>query len=440
MMAQLLILIPTKITLTIKNLTLLKMKKQIIIALAISASAFSFAQKKELKEAEKAIKGSNFAVAKTNLKLAESLMSAMDDKTKAQYYYLNAQALYAGGAGSTNDIDAAIESLEKVTGAYGAESGELKEKMVNAIVTKGSDFYDKKDFSSASDYFEKAFKVSKRDTVYLYYAAASSVNVEDYDRALKLYEELKKLNYTGKAKEFYATNKETGKEEVFDKPTRDIYVRSGTHTTPGERVTESKKPEIVKNVAYIYVSKGENEKAIQAIKDAKAESPDDVNLIMSEASIYLKMGKPDEFKTLMEKASQMDPNNPVIQFNLGVMSADSGDAENAKKYYDKAIQLDPKYTDAYMNMAILLLEKETRIVEEMNGLGTSSADNKRYDQLIESRKTVYTDAVPYLEKALALDTKNVNAAKTLMNIYSILGETAKQKEMKEKVDSIEAGN
>ncbi|MGE5944644.1 MAG: hypothetical protein ACM31G_09925, partial [Flavobacteriales bacterium] len=94
------------------------MKKQIIIALAISISAFSFAQKKELKAVEKAIKGNNYAEAKSALKQAESLMSAMDEKAKAQYYYLNAQALYAGGAGSMADIDAAIESLGKVEGAY----------------------------------------------------------------------------------------------------------------------------------------------------------------------------------------------------------------------------------------------------------------------------------------------------------------------------------
>ncbi|HMR15303.1 MAG TPA: hypothetical protein PKD13_02370, partial [Mariniflexile sp.] len=81
------------------------MKKQIIIAVAISLSAFSFAQKKELKEAEKALKGNNYAEAKTALKQAETMMSSMDDKLKDQYHYLHAQALYAGGAASINDIE-----------------------------------------------------------------------------------------------------------------------------------------------------------------------------------------------------------------------------------------------------------------------------------------------------------------------------------------------
>lgn len=412
------------------------MKKQIIIALAISMSAFSFAQKKELRAVEKAIKGNNYAEAKSALKQAESLMSAMDDKTKAQYYYLNAQALYAGGAGSMADIDAAIESLGHVKDAYVAESDELKQNMVSTILTKGNALYENKDFSSSSKYFEKAYRLSERDTTFLYYAAATAVNVQEYDRALGLYEELKQLGYTGIEKQFYATNKETGEEDVLDKAARDLYVRSGTHSNPGERITESKKPEIVKNVALIYVSKGDNEKAIAAIKDARAESPNDVNLILSEANIYFEMGNNEEFKKLLEQATQMDPNNAELQYNLGVLSAEAGDVAAAKKYYDKTIELKPEYVNAYINSAALVLDKEKSLIEEMNGLGTSTKDNKRYDELVEVRKTIYKEAIPYLEKAISYDANNVSAAKTLMNIYSVLGETEKQKEMKAKVDSL----
>ena len=71
------------------------MKKQLILALAISIGTFSFAQKKELRTAEKAIKNNDFAEAKASLKQAETLMSSMDDKMKANYHYLNGQALYA---------------------------------------------------------------------------------------------------------------------------------------------------------------------------------------------------------------------------------------------------------------------------------------------------------------------------------------------------------
>src|SRR5690606_22123613 len=144
----------------------------------------------------------------------------------------------------------------------------------------------------------------------------------------------------------------------------------------------------------------------------------------------------EQFKKLLEEATQMDPNNAQLQYNLGVLSADAGDTEAAKKYYDKTIQLKPDYVDAYIASAALVLAKEKSLIEEMNGQVTSAKDNKRYDELVEVRKTIYKEAIPYLEKALNYDSKNINAAKTLMNIYSVLGETEKHNEMKAKVDSL----
>jgi tetratricopeptide (TPR) repeat protein len=416
------------------------MKKQIVLALAFSISAFSFAQKKELKAVEKAIKGNNFAEAKAALKQAEALMSSMDDKSKAQYYYLFAEALYANGAGNMADIDSAIESLDKVNGSFGTESAELKQTIVNKLLTKGNEAYEKKDFSTSSKYFEKAYRGSTKDTLFLYYAAATAVNVQEYDRALGLYEELKNLGYTGIEKQYFATNVETQKEELLDKNTRDLYVKAKSHIKPGERLTESKKPEIVKNIALIYVSQNKDEEAIKAMKDARAESPDDINLLLSEANIHYKMGNTEEFKNLLEKATQMDPNNPELQYNLGVIYGESDHPEDAKAYYEKAIELDPNYVNAYINISALVLSKEEAIIKEMNGLGSSKKDDLRYDQLREERQELYKQAVPYLTKALNIDSKNLSAAKTLMNIYSILGETEKNKEMKAKVEALEAGN
>ena len=221
---------------------------------------------------------------------------------------------------------------------------------------------------------------------------------------------------------------------------RDISVKTKTHTQPFEKLTDSKKPEIVKNIALIYVSQGNNEKALEAMKDARAESPDDVNLLLSEANVYFKMGNTEKFSELLQEATKMDPKNAELQYNLGVISADSGKTDEAKAYYEKAIELDPEYINAYINLSALVLSKEEAIIEEMNGLGTSAADDKRYEELREQRQGIYREAIPTLAKALEIDPESISAAKTLMNIYSILGETDKYKELKEMVDALEAAN
>ena len=416
------------------------MKKQIIIAIAISISAFSFAQKKELKSAEKAIKSNNFAEAKGALAQAESLMSGMDDKSIAKYYFLTGQTLYANGKGSLTDMDAALENFNKAESEYKSEIAELKQVMLSGLLKSGNDAYSEKDYSKASKYFERSYRLAERDTVYLYYAAATAINVQEYDRALTLYEELKDLGYTGIETEYYATNIETGEEEVLDKNTRDLYVQGKSHIKPGERKSDSKQPEIVKNIALIYVSNGDNEKALAAMKEARAQSPDDVNLILTEANVHYKMGNTEEFKNLLTKATEMDPKNAELQYNLGVISAESDQPEEARGHYEKAIELDPDYINAYINLSALVLAKEEPIIKEMNSLGSSKADNAKYDELREERTELYKEAVPYLTKALEIGPKNINAARTLMNIYSILGETDKYKSLKEKVEAMEGEN
>lgn len=414
------------------------MKNQIIIALTILMSTISFAQKKELKAIEKAIKNSNYSEAKVELSKLQPMLSTIDGKLSSQFYFLKAQALYANGAGSNDDINIALGCLSKVTEGFDEEIAQLKNEMMNNFLAKGNSAYENKEYEIASNDFEKAYRVSPKDTVYLYYAAATSVNSQDFDRALVLYKELKDLGYTGIEKQYYATDKETGKEVILDKNTRDLYVKSGTYIKPGERITESKKAEIVKNIALIYVSKNENEKALAAMKDARAEDPDDVNLILSEANVHYKMGNKEKFKKLLELATTKDPKNAELQYNLGVIAGESDNPEEAMKYYNKSIELDPTYINAYINSAALILDKEQAIIEEMNGLGTSKKDDMRYDELRELRKGVYKEAIPFLLKAYEIDPENLSAAKTLMNIYSVLGETDKYKEMKEKVDAIEA--
>jgi tetratricopeptide (TPR) repeat protein len=174
------------------------------------------------------------------------------------------------------------------------------------------------------------------------------------------------------------------------------------------------------------------------MKEARAESPDDINLLLSEANIYYKIGNVEEFKNLLQLATTKDPKNPELQYNLGVIASESEHPDEAMAYYKKAIELDPKYVNAYINSAALVLNKEQALIEEMNGLGTSKKDDLRYEELRLLRQQIYKDAVPYLTEAYKIDDQNLSAAKTLMNIYSVLGETAKYNEMKAKVDVLEA--
>jgi len=418
------------------------MKKLVTIVCAAVISFSAFAQKNEVKAMEKALKKEDYAGAKAALKTADPLVGNMDEKTKDKFLFLKAQTLYAGGACTDEDLMASLKALESLSegSKYDSDAEELTTTMYNEVSRAAYAAVDEKDFKVASKKFEQIFRIKPADTTMLYYAASYAVNEGDYDTSLKHYKELKELGYTGISMNYYATNKETGQEEAFpNNKSREFALKSKAYIKPRDVKQKSRRAEIVKNIALIYVAQGKDEKALESMADARKENPDDLGLLLSEANVYLKMGDSDKFKSLMEEATEKDPNNPELQYNLGVLAAESGDNEAAEGYYQKAIDLNPEYTDAYTNMAVVILSGEQKLVEEMNGLGMSAADNKRYDELKEERTQLYKSAIPYLEKSLELESSNLNAAQTLMNIYSALGETDKYKAMKERVATMEAG-
>jgi tetratricopeptide (TPR) repeat protein len=133
----------------------------------------------------------------------------------------------------------------------------------------------------------------------------------------------------------------------------------------------------------------------------------------------------DKFGELMKQAIELDPNNPTLFYNLGVVNAGQDKTEEAKGYYTKAIELKPDYADAYMNLAALILDEEKAIVEEMN---KNLSNFDKYDELEGKQKDVYRKALPYLEKADELK-RSTDTVRSLLNIYDIL-------EMEEKADKL----
>lgn len=411
---------------------------------ALLVASLSFSQKNEIKAAEKALKTGNFSEAKSTLSSAESLVTSSDAKTQAKFYYLKAKAFYGNSAKPGPDLKVIRESINKVKSAEGTSKGKytilvstIESKLLNDIITVANSTYQDKSYLKSSEAFETAYRLSLSDTLYLYYAASTAVTVPDYDLALRHYEELRELGYLGQETIYKAVNKTTGEVETFEsEQMRDFSIKSKSHNSPTMEKTKPKSAEIIKNISLIYISKGDNQQAVKYIQEARLENPDDLDLLFSEANVQLKLNNKQAFKDLMIEATKKDPGNPELQYNLGVITSESGDNKLAETYYRKAIELDPEYADAYLNLAAVILQQEEPLVEEMNKLGTSRADNLKYDKLLEQRQSLYKSAIPFLSKRLELKPKDIDAARTLMNIYSVIGDTAKFKELKAIVDAL----
>lgn len=183
----------------------------------------------------------------------------------------------------------------------------------------------------------------------------------------------------------------------------------------------------------ILVEKGKTAEAITAVQDARKVSPDDESLLFTEMDLYLKLKDFDTYSKLVNEALAKDPNNADLVFNLGVIAGNADKLEEAQKYYKKAIEIKPDYFNAYLNLSELLLRSDAKFVDEMNKLGTSEKDNKRYAVLKAEREKNFKSILPYLEKAVELDSTSEPAKKTLLSVYNALEMTDKYKALKAKM-------
>lgn len=414
------------------------MKKQILIAGLLLVTAITFGQKKEIKTAQKEVNSGNFSEAMSTLKGVEGLVSNAESNVKEQYYLVKGQAYLGGANNEYEKLNTAADSFEKVlslnkNSKYASEAKEGLQETTNALLTSAQLDQRSQNFIDGSKKIYRGYTLSKKDTIYLYYAASLAKDGKDYTNSIKYYEELIELGYTGIKEEFYATKKGTKEESKFNtKEERDLVVRKGEYVIPRSKFTKSKKGSILKNMTFIYLNNGETEKAAALMKKARAESPDDKNLMYAEAEMYYNSGDMINYKKIINELIKSDPDNPDLYYNLGVASSKNGEKKEALNYYTKAIELNPDYTEALINKAQLILDGESAIVEEMNKLADSnnSADWDRYDELKIEKNNVYKDALPYLESASRLRPESMDIVRTLKGIYSQLGMDDKEKAMK----------
>ena len=406
-----------------------------IIFLCFALVSFSYGQKKELRSANKFIEKGEYASALDILDTTNDLIQASDDKTKAR-----AMFLYGMIYTNTEDFDKAVNSFEMAKNLGGTNpllDAEIS-KLENAIITSAIGDQETEDFISSAKKLYGAYKINpENNQLYLYYAASSSVNADDYEQALIYYKMLVDINYEGIETKYYVTEVSSGNEiEIGSESEFNLLKKSKDYQDPREEDTESKYPEIVKNIALIYNTLGQKDKALDAIKSARQANPDDVGLIITTANIYFELGDKEGFKSAMSEAIELDPSNPILYYNLGVVSADLGEKYVAIEYYNKSIELDPTSENSYLNLVALILDGETSIIEEMNSLGTSRADNVRYDELKELRENLYLQCVPILRQLVDLN-QNIEGVRTLMNIFGTLGDNQGYMEMKNLLDQLD---
>ena len=409
--------------------------KNILTFLLLIFISFGYSQKKELRNANKFYDSGEYLSALDLLETSMSMFDSSDDKVKSQV-----MLLYGKIYTSTEDFELAIKSFNnsRELGVSGQDLNSEINKLETAIITSAIADNETENFSDASKKLKMVYDINPENNgLYLYYAASSAVNSNDLSLALEYYLILRDIKYEGIETKYYITDVSNETEiEINSETEFNLLKKSKDYSNPREEETESKFPEIVKNIAIIYKQLGQNDMALAAIETARASNPEDVGLIITAANIYFELDDKEAFKLAMSEAIDKEPNNPILYYNLGVVSGELGEKESARTYYEKSIELDPTNENSYLNLVALILDAEQEIVNEMNSLGTSKSDNERYDELKITREELYKECVPILKDLIAI-SNDIEAIRTLMNIYGTLGDNPGYMEMKNLLDQLQ---
>ena len=255
---------------------------------------------------------------------------------------------------------------------------EIKDKILPFVkpyfIRKAYDLNSETKYQEASELFYAIYNLDKSEGVYLENAAVLAVQSNHKAKALKYYQELKSSDYLENGRLYYATNMLTNKEELLnnkvDRDNRVLILK--THEKPrDEKVSVIKKPLIYKNIAILLVDNNQIEEGKKAYKEAKLLNPDDIDLLIYEANLYLRTKDYNAYYNLLQELLIKEPNNSVVNFSIG-------------EYF---------------------LIEDVKIVDEINNNLNNDA---KYNELSKKRKEMYEKALPYFEKAYSIDSKNAN--------------------------------
>lgn len=209
-----------------------------------------------------------------------------------------------------------------------------------------------------------------------------------------------------------------------------------------------------------YNRQKDNANALSMIEEARKAYPTDVTIRNYELNYYIQTGKMDDLVKKLEDAGKSEPNNSDIQFNIATTylslanPKDGKKPANAAEYVSKsesafqaAIKIAPDNAAYNYNFGALFFNQATEINEQMNTLGTSAAETKKYDELKAKRDATFGKALPYLEKSYSVlsaqadlkneDQKTYKSTLLALNrIYAIQNKMDKAAEMNKKAESL----
>lgn len=348
-----------------------------ILSILLLINVAAFAQKDQIKEAQSLYDKGKSEEALAALKKIEYLIVNASDEDKSDFFYIKGNVckdLASKNIDAVNNFAQASSAYQDIL-LYENDSRNYKYAFKANLALKGmkSTLVDGafKDYK-AGNYKESAGKsyevylIDKKDTLNLLNAAGAALTGKDYVSAIKYYEELRKINYTGKGMVYYATNKKTKEEEAFiSVSARESNIQAGLYEKPRNVLPPSKKEEVLISLAFSYLERNDYANALKYYESDLQLNPNCMDCYINLTYVKMQLKK--------ELVNQMDQlgNTPNEQKEYEKLSAQKDDiVRSTIPYLQKALTIEPKNPDVIKSL--LGVYRSLDMTNEYNALKSGS--------------------------------------------------------------------
>lgn len=254
----------------------------------------------------------------------------------------------------------------------------LQTDLTNSAITN----YEKEKYDIAMQCFEKYMEISNLsimnptdrviiDTAIIYNAGLSAFKAENYSKAMDFFEKSAKYNYNSPSSYHFAFQ---------------------SSQALGDTLT-----------------------SIKFLKEGFEKNPDNEILIVELINYYIGTGNADDAITYLDKAIGQNPDNVTFYTAKGSSLEKMGKEDNAIKVYKEAITKDSTAFTPYYNLGVIFFNRGVNVMNEASQLPPSA--NKEYEQKLDEGKVHLSSALPYFEKAYALNNNEIAILESLRLIY-----------------------
>jgi tetratricopeptide (TPR) repeat protein len=358
-------------------------------------------------------------------------------------------------------LDKAVEAIEETINASNPKSEstiswpktyEVRGEIYQAVFQSKDENFKKLSADPLTVAYDSYFKVLELDTKKsfsktvkikftlligdLTNQAVEAFNVEDYEKALKSFEQILSIEQ----QEVYKMDDPTAVDTtiIFNAGLAAYNAQKYDKAIEYYKETAKYKYNGAKTYTMIsssYKMKQDTIGALQALKEGLTVYPDNGPILVEIINIFLDANKVDEAMAYLDKAIAIDPKNSSYYFAQGTLYDKVQKTDAAAASYLKAIEYKDDYFDAYYNLGALHYNKGVKQVDIANAVPSNQP--LKYDEEKNKADIEFTKAIPYMEKAHAINPTDKFTLESLKTLYYRLKMLDKHAEIVEKMKNLQ---